>query len=133
MGAEIKKYLGIDWGERRIGLAIGDGETRMAIPYKVVSDIDDIMEAIRAEDIEVVVIGEARKMSNADPPAGGQMSDTLSDFVDILRKEKRVGIEFIDERLTSKAADALSRDRKARAPRDAVAAMLILQTYFDQT
>jgi putative Holliday junction resolvase len=128
MNEKIKKYLGIDWGEKRVGLALGDGENMVAVPFKVVNNIHDIIKVIGEEGIDIVVIGESRKMSNAKV----KMSDELKDFIDILREREQMGVEFIDERLTSKAADALSRDKKARAPRDAVAAMLILQSYLDK-
>ena len=43
-----------------------------------------------------------------------------------------VPIELVDERLSSKAADALVGSKKTKAPRDMLAAMLILQTYLDK-
>jgi len=53
-------------------------------------------------------------------------------FLEELRAEVDLPVKAFDERLSSKAADALSGDKKTKASRDAVAAMLILQSFFDR-
>ncbi len=128
MNSKIINYLGIDWGEKRIGLALGDNEIKIATPYKVVGGVDEIIKIIKDEDIDAVVIGKPLRMANADL----RMSDEYSEFVNLLKKKVNISIKFVDERLSSKAADALVGDKKTKAPRDAVAAMLILQTYLDK-
>jgi putative Holliday junction resolvase len=138
MKKNFKTYLGIDWGEKRIGLAIGSDETGLASPYEVVKDIDDIKKIIELEDVEHVVIGKPIKMS-------GEKDDLTAGFVQFVRDFKKaisLPVDLIDERLTSKAADSLAlgkqkikltkKNRKTSAERDAVAAMLILQLYFDR-
>ncbi|MBU4375800.1 Holliday junction resolvase RuvX [Patescibacteria group bacterium] len=131
-----KKYLGIDWGEKRIGLALGDSETKIATPFKVAGSIKEIVKIIKEEKINAIIIGKPVKMSGRD-----ELSDEFESFVKLLEKKAGIPIEMIDERLSSKAADALVggkranppslKFRRARAPRDAIAAMLILQSYFD--
>ena len=128
MKNKITQYLGIDWGEVRIGLALGNNEIKIATPYKVVSGVDEIIKIIKDEDIDVVVAGKPFRMSDV----GCRMSDEYSEFISLLKKKIKISIEMIDERLSSKAADALVGDKKTKAPRDAVAAMLILQTYLDK-
>ena len=124
---EIKKYLGIDWGGVRIGLALGDSEAKLATPFKVVSSINDIKQAIKEEDVDAVVVGKPVKMSGDE-----KLSDEFNEFVNALKSKIRIPVELVDERLSSKAADALIGGKKTKAPRDAIAAMLILQSYFDK-
>ena len=128
MNNEEKKYLGIDWGEKRIGLALGDSEIKLATPYKIVNGIDEIIKIIKEEKIDVVVIGKPLKMQNEKL----KMQDEFLDFLVLLKKRLDIPIETVDERLSSKAVDALPGDKKTKAGRDAVAAMLILQNYLDR-
>ncbi len=133
------KYLGIDWGEKRIGLALADSETKIATPFKVVGDIDELVRVAEDEQIDMIVLGKPYQISNFQFP----ISKQFEKFFKIIKQKVNLPIEIIDERLSSKAADALSGDtkinppsprlRRARASRDAVAAMLILQTYLDKT
>ncbi|MCX6798380.1 MAG: Holliday junction resolvase RuvX [Candidatus Falkowbacteria bacterium] len=41
MSNDAKKYLGIDWGTKRIGLALADEETSLALPYKTVANLNE--------------------------------------------------------------------------------------------
>jgi putative holliday junction resolvase len=123
-----KKYLGIDWGEKRIGLALGDNETKLATPYKTVGSIEEIVKAVREEKISVVVVGKPLKMQNEKL----KMQNEFLDFLVLLKKKLNISIETVDERLSSKAADALSGNKKEKAGRDALAAMIILQSYLDK-
>ena len=124
---QTKRYIGIDWGLSRIGLALGDDETKISTPFKVVSNIKDILKTIKEEEIDIIVLGSPLKMSGAD-----DLNNNFLKFKNNLEKKIDIPIEFIDERLTSKAADALSGDKKNKASRDALAAMIILQSYFDK-
>ncbi len=123
---EAKKYLGIDWGEKRIGLALADEETCLALPFKTVGSLNELLQVIDDEEIDVIVIGSPKKMSGeaANNPAW------LS-FVGELQKKSAKKIEFLDERLSSLAADALSGEKKDKAERDEIAATIILQDYLD--
>ena len=123
-----KKYLGIDWGEKRIGLALGDRETKVATPHKTVSSVDEVIKIVKEEKIDIVVVGKPLKMSDIRC----RMSDEFLDFLDLLKKKLDIPVETVDERLSSKAADALPGSKKEKAGRDAVAAMLILQGYLDK-
>ncbi|PLX27505.1 Holliday junction resolvase RuvX [Candidatus Parcubacteria bacterium] len=125
--SSIKTYLGIDWGGKRIGLAIGDSSTKIASPYKTVGDINDVLSEIEYEEIDVVVIGKPLKMADV-------YSDLDKDYIAFVRElEERVDVPIkkIDERLSSKHADSLPGDKKTKANRDEIAAMLILQDFFD--
>ncbi len=123
----MKKYLGIDWGEARIGLATGDSESRMALPYKTVDSIDAIENIIKEEEIDEIVIGEPKRMT-------GENNDNKSflNFVAIIQSKFKLPVHLIDERMTSLAADNLTNHEKQGADRDSVSAMLILESYFEQ-
>lgn len=121
------KYLGIDWGEKRIGLAIGDNIIKLASPFKVVNSFDELIGVIKEEDFDEIVIGKPIKMSGSE-----MVMIEYSEFINQLRAQISIPIHEIDERLSSKAADALVGDKKTKAKRDAIAAMLILQAFIDK-
>jgi len=123
---ENVKYLGLDWGEKRIGLALADAETSLALPLKTVSSLEEVLETIREENINVVVIGSPKKMN-------GQAADNPAwlNFVKQLEARGGCPLKFLDERLSSLAADALAGETKEKAERDEIAATLILQDYLD--
>jgi putative holliday junction resolvase len=127
MNNKFKKFLGIDWGEVRIGLAIGDSENKIAIPFGVVKSIAEITATIKQEEIDEIIIGEPLSMQSSELKNKEKFLAFVADF-----KKINLPIRMIDERLTSKAADALSSDKKNKVSRDAVAAMLILQSFFDK-
>ncbi len=120
-------YLGIDWGEKRIGLAVGDSETRIASPFIVVKNIEDIIDVIEEELIEEIVIGKPFNMSNID----FELSKNFLSFLEDLKQKVNIPVHEFDERLTSKAADARVGDKKTKASRDVIAAMIILQDFLD--
>ncbi|MDP3042846.1 MAG: Holliday junction resolvase RuvX [bacterium] len=138
------RYLGIDWGEKRIGLALGDSETKIATPFKVVGGINEIIKTIKDDEIGMVVVGVPLRMDTgklemsrrpqrgAGIPTHTSGQDEFLEFLNSLKKKINIPIKTIDERLTSKAADALIGGKKVKAPRDAIAAMLILQNYLDR-
>jgi len=121
------KYLGIDWGEKRIGLSIGESETKLAVPFKTVGGIKELLEVIQAEEISELVIGEPLKLNHK-----ALLDARYKTFINELGKSFHKPIHFIDERLSSRAADALPGGAKTKAGRDEIAAMIILQSYLDQ-
>jgi putative Holliday junction resolvase len=124
----LVKYLGVDWGEKRIGLALADSEIKVATPFKVAGSINEIVKIIKEEEIDVVVVGKPLRMSNVDL----RLPNDYLKFLDLLKDKVNIPVEMIDERLSSKAADALEGNKKNKASRDAVAAMIILQGYLDK-
>ena len=59
-----KKYLGVDWGEKRIGLALGDSETKVATPFRTAGDMAELVKVVKGEEIDVVVVGRPVPISN---------------------------------------------------------------------
>lgn len=133
------RALGIDFGERRIGVAISDPQGSYALPSETLERTDDasalaaIAAIARREDVAWIVVGEPlRSDGTAGPPA-----------VRARRFAARLGVlsglpvETIDETLTSREAD--HRLREAGVPsarrqerRDALAAQLLLQEALDR-
>lgn len=121
-----KKLLGIDWGEKRIGLAIGNTETNLASPYKTVNKIEDILGVVLEEGVDEIIIGNPIKMSGEMP------SESFTEFIESLKSDLAIPVVLLDERLTSKLSDKLEGNKKTKANRDEVSAMLILQNYIDK-
>ena len=124
---KLEKYLGIDWGQKRIGLALADSETKLATPFKVVKNLSEVLDIIEKEGINEIILGLPLKMKNTKSETQAEFRN----FKNNLKAKVNLPVLEVDERLSSKAADALSKDKKAKALRDALAAMLILQSYLD--
>ena len=130
------RILGLDVGERRIGLAISTPEGRLAVPLRVLerraatADLEAIAALARAEQVEMIVIGHPLSM---DGTAGVQ-ARRVEAFARALAKAAGLPFELWDERLSSVQAERsvrLARGRR-RAPSDDVAAAIILQGYLDR-
>ncbi|WKZ24402.1 MAG: Holliday junction resolvase RuvX [Patescibacteria group bacterium] len=118
--------LGIDWGEARIGLATGDLASKVASPEGVAKNLKDLLMIIKKENPSILIVGNPMSLR------GGQANKSFKDFLDKLKKE--VGdlpIILIDERMSSAQADSLDKQNKRKGMRDSLAAMVILQSYFD--
>jgi len=122
------KYLGIDWGEKRIGLALGDSETKIATPFKTVGNVDEVARVVENEQIDVIIVGKPYQIFNFQ----FLISEQVKNFLNELKSKVNVPVKLVDERLSSKAADALPGDKKTKSSRDEIAAMLILQSYLDK-
>ena len=118
------RYLGIDYGEKRIGLALSDEEGRIAFPHGTASRFEEVVEAVYRERVGAVVIGLPLTLS------GEASEETASarSFAARLGKAVQLPIAFEDERFTSKIAERHTPKEKA----DASAAALILQSYLDK-
>jgi putative Holliday junction resolvase len=132
------RALGLDVGERRIGVAIADELGLIASPFAVVlrspKDLKDIRDLALKKDVERVVVGLPTGMSGREGPQAA----TVRAFVDELAKVlgPDLPIVFWDERLTTAVAErALRGQGNTRSRRkgeiDAMAAAVILQGYLD--
>lgn len=128
------RVLGIDYGTKNVGIAIGDTETRLALPLMVISRSRSLVADIRAlmqdERVERVVIGAPKTFAGAEQ----SIAQEVAAFCAAMRKEG-VDIQTEDERLTTREVErAMAEMGKARrgVDKDAAAAAMILQTYFDR-
>ena len=106
MTDEIKKYLGIDWGAARIGIALADEETRMAFVYDTLENDKDIFKnifkIISEENISIIIIGiPFYKIKNKKEKFGGEK------FGELLKKkiDGKIRIEYQNEMFTTKIAE----------------------------
>ena len=123
-----KKYLGVDYGTVRIGLAIADAESKTAVVYGTVDSVAAVADVVKKEDISAVVVGEPFSVSDRDH----ELPDDFLRFKQHLKTTLTdVELIFEDERLSSKYADSLIGGKKTKAGRDEIAAIAILQGYLD--
>ena len=128
------KYLGLDWGKRKIGVAIAEGEVRIASPILVLKYIsvkeviEKIKELIASEEINMIIIGR---------PMGLKVDAKISvEYINFISRLAKLGvpIEEVDERMTTRMSIRLKTqfDPTRRGNDDELAAALILQTYLDR-
>ncbi len=130
------RVLGIDFGERRIGLAISDAEGRWALPLAVFERGTDrraayrIADLAKREGVRLLVLGEPLGLDGE----AGEAALRVRRFGRRLRRVTGLPIRWIDEALTTVEASERLRtaglDRRDR--RDAVAAQILLQEALDQ-
>ncbi|MBU0648626.1 Holliday junction resolvase RuvX [Patescibacteria group bacterium] len=132
------KYLGIDYGEKRIGLAFGDDQVKIATPFMVLENkgldkvLPELVEIFEQEGIEQIVVGVPYSLGEKRDGAGGQEQAVL-DFISRLGAGTIIPIARQDERFTTAQVDKLMAGEKYnKRNRDAIAAMLILQGYLDK-
>ena len=130
----VMRILGIDFGDVRIGLALGDSETRLASPLDVLvvkneeQVIRDLLDLIQQERIEKVVIGIPHSLRDR---ARSEQAKHTMDFAEKLRE---AGIDVVeeDETMTSKLAAHQATEAGLKGKRDDLAAAAILQSYLDK-
>lgn len=129
------RLLGIDYGRKKIGLAFGDTETKIAVPLFVVraqgdNAVREILETIRKEDMEGIVIGIPGAVGTH--PNEKQIAIVRA-FIDKLKKQTTLPIEEEDESFTTAESRRLMSEEGAEAEEDALAAMIILQSYLNRS
>jgi len=131
------RYLAIDFGERRTGLALCDREEIITSPLCVLVGQKDlcqkIVHVIEQEKIEALVVGLPINMDNTE----GFQAQRVKQFVGQLKKMVSIPIYLQDERLSSfsakeKIADAGWTRQKKKKHLDAIAAADILATFLEQ-
>ncbi len=133
-----RRILAIDFGMKRIGLAVSDalGITAQGLPTLNRTRIDDdllrIEEVVREYEAERVILGNPVGHSGNETA----MSRRVAEFREKLRRRLACPVELWDERLTSVEAGRLLREsgmgiEKRRRAVDRVAATLLLEGYLD--
>jgi putative Holliday junction resolvase len=133
------RALGIDFGEKRIGLAVSDPEGRVATPLETLTRKSDrevvaqISDIVRREGVERLVVGEPLGLDGTRGPA----AERVGSFARKLEDKTGLPCELVDESLTS--VEAAERLREAgvdprRHPEriDALAAQILLQQTLDR-
>ena len=136
----MPRYLGIDHGRRRIGLAVSDEFGTLATPLAtlpstgdVATDARNVIDVADREGVEILVVGLPLNMDGSEGP----QAQACRAFADSLRAESPGrAVELWDERLSSFAADQVLDQTdlspaKRKRHRDQIAAQVILQGYID--
>jgi putative holliday junction resolvase len=128
------KYLAVDVGKKRVGLAVSDEEgivTRPLLTINVTEKlVSEIGKAVLAEGPGEIVVGLPRHMSGDE----GQEANNIRELGKILHHEFGLPVNFQDESLTSVEAEKRLRERgfnykKVKEMVDAEAAAIILEDY----
>lgn len=133
------RYMAVDLGTKRIGIAVSDPDGLFASPLMVISrkggaqDLREVAEVARDYEVGMVVVGLPVNLRGELATAAQNMSREIEQLRELLE----VPVETYDERLTSAAANksmqsgGLGReDRKDKV--DKVAAAMLLQSYLDK-
>jgi putative Holliday junction resolvase len=133
------RCLGLDIGDRWIGVALSDPGGILASPFSIIERTDDsqaikaIADIITEQQVGQVIVGLPRSL---DGTLSGQ-AKKVSDFAQKLAGQVKIPVEYRDERLTTVMAQRLKRASGGRKGRgktryDSQAAALILQNYLDE-
>lgn len=129
------RAVGLDLGERRIGVAVSDRDETLAVGHGVVARTGDwqaVVDVVRELGAECVVVGLPLSLDGGHGPAARQAEADA----DALRALLDVPVELVDERLTTVTAHrslqaAGLRSANRRRVVDQVAATVLLQTWLD--
>ncbi|HBO99943.1 MAG: hypothetical protein UU48_C0002G0055 [Candidatus Uhrbacteria bacterium GW2011_GWF2_41_16] len=127
-------FLGIDYGDKKIGLALGDSEAKVAVPWEVISNrgeetISLFVKRIHEEGIDGVVVGVP--LTTGSHHNEKQLEKTRF-FIEKLRNVISIPLFEEDESYTTAESIRLRCEEGSGVSEDALAAMLILQQYFER-
>lgn len=135
MTSSPKQYIGLDVGEKRIGVARGDSRLRLAYPLETIqvdgSEMDRIKGLVLEQELAGIVVGFPRNLSGETT----RQTEFVEAFAEQL-KQFGVDIFFQDESLTSVVAEQHLQTSKKfyeKSAVDARAACIILQDYLEIT
>jgi putative Holliday junction resolvase len=138
------RVLGIDFGERRIGLALSDASGTLARPWRtlegakdparIVKELTGVVAELQSDPdgLRAVVLGYPRRLDGS----ATAVTATVETLAAALRRSLTVPVVLQDERLSSREAESRlalrERDWRKRKPLvDAAAAAVVLQDYLD--
>ena len=128
------RLMGIDYGEKRIGLAFSDENVNMAFPHSVIENdkntLKKIKEICEEKNICRIILGQSLNYKGQPNP----IMRKIEKFKELLEKELSLPVDYQSEVLTTQEAMRLP-ERKGREKTDktdAFAAALILRTYIDK-
>ena len=123
------KYLGIDFGLKRVGITLSDDGGTMAFPKCVLNNDKNLMIKIKKicdeEKVEKIIIGDSKDSNMKDNP----VMKEIRRFTDAILKEIKLPIDFQLEFMTSQQAILIQGENDMI---DASAAAIILQSYLDK-
>ena len=132
-----QRYIGIDYGEKRIGLAVADEELMLAVPHRVFElsgNLEEDMEhlaLIVKSEADMVIIGLPLSKDGTEGP----MAQRVRQFAEDLQHRIDLPVIFQDERMSTRANAGLLQGmptEERKKLEDALAAAGILQTWLDK-
>ena len=134
-----RRILAVDYGRKRIGLALSDALGLIAQPLATLTrvnrqtDLRRLRQACRTHGVTHIIVGHPLHMTGE----AGEMAGEAARFAARLEKEIGIQVELVDERLTSwEAAETVretkSSGRRRRRPLDDVAAAVLLRDYLER-
>jgi putative holliday junction resolvase len=130
---KLGRILALDYGRKRIGLALSD-ETRLtARPLETIERTNRselfhrLRQVARREQVRHILVGHPLNLDGS----AGEMATEAAAFANRLQKELGLPVELFDERLTSWAAGSLPGKKASDDGDDAAAAAILLQDYLD--
>ncbi len=132
----MSRVLGVDYGTKRVGLALSDSLGITAQPLDVVARelvVEYIQKLVQSSDVGKIIIGLPTGLG------GGESDSAIGarSLADEISEATSVPLEFIDERFTSRMAESAllesgMKRRERRSTLDKVAAAIFLQDYLDR-
>lgn len=123
------RYIGIDFGTKRIGVALSDESNHFALPYKVLPNskkiIEDIKNIIADNNVTHIILGESKDYKGQD----NKVMEKIRKFKTDIENNLHVPVIFEPEMLTSREAEHIQGKTDML---DASAAALILKSYLDR-
>lgn len=126
------RYIGIDYGTKRIGLALSDEEGLMAYPHSVVQSgktaLDEILTICKNEEVILMVMGDSKSLDGTPNP----LMEHVQRFLTAWKGKSEISVAMEPEYFSSHQAVKM-RGKDAKHDKiDASAAAIILQSYLDK-
>lgn len=133
------RVMGLDFGEKRIGVAMSDPMGILASPLTVIETesseraVDRIISLTQEHEVERIIVGLPRSLDGTE----GKQAQAALSFIEILKGSVAIPVETWDERFSTVAASRMMREAgvkkgKKKKPLDSAAAAIILQNYLDR-
>ena len=122
-------YLALDWGEKKIGIALADSETKIAFVHDIIINDDQFVEALKEliteYDVEKLILGAPHHDQFE------QNDNHIKNFAQKIEVETNKEVSFVSEVFSTQSAQTNLRAAGKKGDDDAEAARIILQTYLD--
>lgn len=133
-----KRILGLDVGDKRIGIAVSDemGITAQFVGTiersRIPKDLEKVVAAAEKYDAALIVVGLPKKLNSSSSP----QTEKVQEFINELKNHTKISVRAWDERFTTSSAEASLieagvRRTSRRKVIDSVAAQIMLQHYLD--
>jgi len=132
---QAKTFLGIDYGTKRIGLALGDNAEKVARSFKIIHKLKELEDIVPAKKVGAFVVGWPLQPDGTE----GETCKQVKLFCNRLTEIFGLPVFYVDERLSSKKSEEYLRDTLFMRPEkrknilDAESAREILQKFLDSS